>query len=194
MHFIRLSLYFFLFGFFGSLATGVIAQDNLYVEKPPFKRILVEPGDSIRILQKGMDKMVGFTYQGAKDSTLYLSGDSLHLSLIEKLWIRRSKTAIHWLGSVVGGGLTAALVFPPLMLVDALGRGGLENRDWRRMGISVAGGLSIAAIFYRWRWKRYRFGDKWQLAIRVPVEKTVGGGSPSGGKQDWEGQAPLQSK
>ena len=168
------------------------AQDELYIEKPPFKRDLIQPGDSIRIQFVGSKQMFGFTYQGARDSMLFVSGDSIPLSIIERFWLRRPKSTIHWLSMIVGSGLSAAIIFPPLMALDAITRGGFEDYDFRRIGISVGGGITVAALFYRWRWKRYRLGDKWRLAIREPIENTVGGGSPSGGQQEWEGQAPIQ--
>ncbi len=172
----------------------VWSQDNLYLEKPPFKRQQIQPGDSIRIQLKNQDFMMGFRLQGAHDSVIYVRGDSIGLDQIEKIWLRRPRNAAYWIKMISYAGFTAGILFPPLMVIDALTRGGLESYDARRIGIAAAGGLSIGFWFHHLRWKRIKLNGKWQLAIRTPIEDTVGGGSPSGGKQDWEGQAPLQSE
>jgi len=169
--FALLGIIFTLFLFIGP--GQIFAQHQLFLEKPPFKRVEIQPGDSIRIQLKGGDYMIGLTYQGSQDSMLYVSNDSIPLNVVDRIWLRRSKASIHWLGSLVGSGLTAAIVFPPLMVIDALSRGGLRPYDARRIGVSVGGGLLIAGYFYRLRWKRFRLGDKWRLAIRQPVEDTV---------------------
>lgn len=150
------------------------SQDNFYLEKPPFKRTLIEPGDSVRVLIRGTENMIGLTFQGARDSTLFLSGDSLRLSQIEQIWIQRPRNVRYWLKMIVLSGYTAAILFPPLMVADALGRGGFQDYDTRRIGISVGLGLSMVAIGKRLRWKRFKLdGDKFQLAIRPPVERSV---------------------
>lgn len=173
----------------------LFSQENFYLEKPPFKRILIEPGDSIRVQIVGMDQMVGLKYQGARDSTIFLSGDSLRLDQIEKIWIRRPRNARYWLSMVMGCGLSAALIFPPLMALDAVSRGGFQDYDIRRIGISLGGGLSIAAFAYRARWKRFRLDKRYRLAIRPLVENSVIGGSPSGGQIEWEErQVPKKEK
>ncbi len=156
------------------------SQSEFYLEKPPFKRTLIQPGDSIRVMITGMDRMIGLQYQGARDSTLFLSGDSLRLDQIERIWLRRSRNGRYWMGMIVSCGLSAALVFPPLMIIDAVSRGGFENYDIKRIGYSIGGGLSIAAITYRFRWKRYKLDGNHRLAIRIPVEKSVLPASPGG--------------
>ena len=132
---------FALLGLLFTLMLGIgphhsLAQHQLFLEKPPFKRVEVQPGDSIRIQLKGSENMVGLTFQGARDSMLFVSNDSIPLDVVDRIWLRRSKASIHWLGSIVGSGLTAAIVFPPLMVIDALSRGGLQPYDARRIGVS----------------------------------------------------------
>lgn len=188
-HCLRVMFGIFMFGLFAN--SSILAQDHLYVEKPPFKRKKVEVGDSVRVQIKGYtsNSMLGYRYQGAKGDSLYLSGGAFHVDEFEKFWVHRPRNSRYWLSMLASGGITLVVIFPPLMLLDALTSGnGFQRSDWRRIRNSIASGLAIFFFFKRLAWKRYKIGEKWLLKVRPPVENSV---LPDRGGQP---QSPIEKQ
>jgi|GEM_PF-6582068 len=192
-HFLSYSkqCYQVLFGIFFCLLmtkSSLHAQDQLFVEKPPFKRKAVQVGDSVRVRLKGSSSMLGFRYQGARGDSLFLSGGGYQVDEFDRFWVHRPRNSRYWLSMLASSGLTMVVIFPPLMLLDAFSRGnGVQRSDWRRIRNSIASGLAIVFFFRRLVWKRYKIGDKWILKVRPRVENTVlpqQGGQPSSPTDD----------
>lgn len=158
---------------FGLLPQLLMAQEDLFLEKPPFKRIQIEPGDSIRMKIQGD----AFTYSDrfikVKDSFLFTRVDSLPVQEIEEISIRRSQLSRHWLGQATAVFLQAA-IFYPIMVVINRPFPQWERKHFIQTGAVIVGGVLGFKMMSKSGWKMYKlWKGKWHLNHRIPLERSV---------------------
>lgn len=151
------------------------AQDLLWVQKSPWKRKLVEPGDSIMVKFVGEGYAYPYFYRGARGSYIYVRNDSIPVSEVSELWVRRSRNSRYWLSMMAGNGIAVSLFTTAGALIN-------QPRSWWTtgntlvLGAIVAGGIAFAKLMIRFAWRRYKIrGNAWQLRIVPPIERSVGG-------------------
>lgn len=147
------------------------AQEELLLEKPPFKRIQIQPGDSIR-LRTGQ-----FTFARQfvkiKDSMLVTRLDSLPIASIEEISISRSQLSRHWLSEIGQFCVRVQLFYPVMVLINR------PLREWRRKhyiqtGAVLVAGIAGSRVTAKVGWKKYKlWKGKWFLNHRLPVEQSV---------------------
>lgn len=149
------------------------SQDILWLEKPPFKRVMVNPGDSIVVKFLGEDFPYSYRYGGARGDFIYVRGDSIPAADIGEMWVRRSRASRYWLGMMAGNGIAVA-VFTPVGALLNVPLSNWTRREGVIVGAAFVGGLAFAKLMRRLVWKRYRFkAGAWRLAVRPRIEDSV---------------------
>lgn len=174
-----LPLRLFLFLLFGLSSLASYSQDILWLEKPPFKRLAVNPGDSIVVKFVGEDYPYSYRYFGARGDYLYVRGDSIPVAEVGALWVRRNRNQRHWLGMLASSGISTA-IFTPIGALANVRPALWTAREGIVVGAAFVGGLGFAKLMLRLVWKRYRItAGGWRLRVLPPIEdsvRPVGGG------------------
>ena len=136
------------------------------------KRIVIPPGEELRLTFSGDKFAYPATYRGARGEWLFFGEDSLKVEEIAILHRQPLRGARNWIGMIRGAAGMAAIVFPAMILLNRTAVTGFEERDMGQIAAIIGASFLTRALMGSLRWRKFKLDKgKWRLRVRTPIER-----------------------